>query len=1254
MCSVVSGIMITMIRSLGQCLSRIGAVVLAVTLIPFVLGAQGVDVIRGLITSPDNLPIENASVTATSALGGVNRIARTDRSGRFTITVPGADGDYFVLVTALGYAPRRFEIKRTVDQDILIADARLARVAMLDTVHAAAERSRISRRDPVSDIGGTEQAAIDAALASSQQGDLNALAATIPGILTVYGAEGDPSGFSVLGLSADQNQITLNGSLFGNTHVPRDALLSAALVTAPYDVSRGGFSGGQLDLHSASGSNFVRRSMSLNLDFPQLQWTDATGRTLGQQYSTVSLGGGASGPIVMDRIYYSMSYQLGRRANSLATLLNTNSSALQAVGVAADSIARLITIAQNLSIPVAVAGGTPASRNADDGSVFGTLNYTPINSPGGQTFYSTVNASWNGRSPVGLLTGELPSHSGTQTSFTGGAQFGHTAYVKNVLLTESRVSVNASHSYGTPYALLPSGNVLINSVFADGTAGIDAIALGGSSTLGANGTSYTAGYANQLSWMSVDNRHRIKLSSELRRDGMEQGQSLNTLGTFTFNSLADLQAGAPANFIRTFAPRTIGASDLVGAIALGDSYRHSDNLQVQYGLRADANRFLNRPAYNADVQSTYGMRNDAVPNHFYLSPRLGFSWAYGEAPQIATFDGAVRGPRAIVRGGIGVFQNTPQPALIGGALGNTGLTTGQQQLICVGAATPKPQWAQYATNVGAIPVQCANGLGGSAFVNDAPNVTLFSDAYEERRSIRGNLQWSGLALDNRFNVTVDAMYSRNQHQSSFVDLNFTPTVRFTLGNEGNRPVFVSSESIVPASGSIAARDASVDQFYNHVAELRSDLESRSRQLRLSIAPLVLGSNLVWNVSYVLAENREQTRGFSSTAGDPASIEWARSQFDVRHQITYGLSYDAWDAVRIVWTGRILSGIPFTPSVSADVNGDGYANDRAFIFDPATVQDAHVADGIRQLLATGSASAKDCLRRQLGALTGRNSCQGPWTASANLSISFNPVKVGMPKRATVSLGVSNPLGAADLLTHGSGDLHGWGQAFFVDPTLLFVRGFDPATRRYRYDVNPRFGGASPQLQSFRQPVTVTMQIRLDVGPTRERQQLTHMLDIGRSREGSRMPEQFIRQRYANGDVINPMGEMLRQSELLELTGEQADSLAGMTRAFAVATDSTWSVVARYLAGLPDRYDRGVAYEHYKSARESTVDLLIDFAPKINAMLTAEQKRKLSPLLLLYLDGRYLRRIRSGAQGAAAAGAFPDATEGPKGAVPTIAP
>ena len=420
--------------------------------------AQQVDVIRGQIAGPDNAPIENANVTATSVQGGVNRTARTDKGGRFTITFPGGEGDYFVNVTAIGFAPKRFEVKRTADQDILVADARLSRMVLLDTMRAVAERGRVNRNDKPSDISGNEQAASNAAVSAAQAGDLNAMAASIPGVTPVTGADGDPAGFSVLGLSADQNTTTLNGQNFGSANIPRDANVSSSLITTPYDVSRGGFSGGQFNIQPGSGSNFIRRSTSLNLDSPKLQWTDRAAIALGQQYSNLSLSGAVSGPIVMDKAFYNVSYQLGRRANDLQTLMNTDAVGLQAIGISADSVARILTLAQLANIPSSISGGIPNDKLSDQGSVFGSLNFTPPGSSSGQTFNMTFNGNWNKQTPVGQLTQELPAHSGDRTNYGGGVQGSHTAYIQNTILSESALNFNASRNYGTPYSLLPSGS----------------------------------------------------------------------------------------------------------------------------------------------------------------------------------------------------------------------------------------------------------------------------------------------------------------------------------------------------------------------------------------------------------------------------------------------------------------------------------------------------------------------------------------------------------------------------------------------------------------------------------------------------------------------------------------------------------------------------------------------------------------------------------------------------------------------------
>src|SRR5207249_3460962 len=133
--------------------------------------------------------------------------------------------------------------------------------------------------------------------------------------------------------------------------------------------------------------------------------------------------------------------------------------------------------------------------------------------------------------------------------------------------------------------------------------------------------------------------------------------------------------------------------------------------------------------------------------------------------------------------------------------------------------------------------------------------------------------------------------------------------------------------------------------------------------------------------------------------------------------------------------QVASGERFTPMVATDVNGDGAINDRAFIPDPATTTDSATAAAMRALLAHGSASARNCLERQLDHLASRGSCQAPWTVANALVVKFNPTKIGLPKRATISLQVINPLGLADLALHGSNDVRGWGQIIPPDQNLL---------------------------------------------------------------------------------------------------------------------------------------------------------------------------------------------------------------------------
>ncbi len=777
-------------------------------------------------------------------------------------------------------------------------------------------------------------------------------------------------------------------------------------------------------------------------------------------------------------------------------------------------------------------------------------------------------------------------------------------------------------------------------VLDDGSSAVAGLTFAGSPTQRGSSISTATAIQNLLSWYSLDNKHRVQLTTSARYERFRQDATTNALGNFLYNSLADLETGRATVFTRTLSPRIREGGPIIGALALGDAFRVAPNLQLQYGVRVDANRFSDAPRANPSVHETFQVSNDRVPNRVYVSPRVGFSWTYGEAAQLAVAEGFMRGPRAVVRGGVGVFQNTPSAHLIATALANTGLPSAVAQLVCVGPAAPPADWNAYRQDPATIPSQCADGTNGSVFASSAPDVSLFDSQYRAQRSIRSNLNWAGAILGNRFLAGVDATYSANLNQPGLYNINFDPAVRLRLQSEAGRPIFANSASIVPSTGAVAPTDARLSSAFGNVLQQRSDLSSMNRQLIVSLQPLVFSTRFSWNLGYVYSNTRDVARGFSSTAGDPRHREWGRASLDSRHQVTYSLSYNFFDWVPVGVSGSFRSGRPFTPIVSSDINGDGFRNDRAFVFDPETLPeiDAALAAGMRALLASGSVSARQCLEAQRGRIAARSSCQEPWSSTSTMTIGFNPLKFRLPQRLNVSFFVNNAVGAADLLLHGENRRRGWGQAINPDPTLLFVRGFDPVGERFRYEVNPRFGSTNPRETINRNPVVVTAQFRLDVGFTRERQLLTQSLDRGRSRAGTRSTDQDIR--GMSGTLIpqNPMSLIMREADSLRINRKQADSIASLNRRYAVTYDSIWTPVAKYLATLPEQYDRAAAYAAYRRAREATIDALVRLAPAVRSLLTPEQVRRLPPTAVTSLDVRYLAAVRSSTAGGANLGAL----------------
>jgi hypothetical protein len=1198
--------------------------------------AQESDIIRGKVTGPDSLPLENVKVTAMSMATNQSITRNTGKDGRFTIIFPNGGGDFIVSYAAIGFQPTQKEVKREQDEAILIADQSLGKSAtVLQAIRITAQRQAVDRNDDARSSGGVgaDDRGVDLSqVAIGAQGDLAQMAASLPGVTYIPGADGGPAGFSILGLGAEQNLTTLNGLDFAGSDLPRDAVTSGRVSSNPFNPTQGGFSGGQLALRTAGGTNFVTQSVRFTLEPQVLQFTDNAGQQLGTQYNNFTASGAWRGPIKMDKLYYSTSIQGSRRMQDLQTLLNTDALALATIGISADSAQRLQDLLSQFQIPSTI--GVNNKIN-DAYSGIAQIDWT---AGAGHNFTFTTNGSLRRSQASGLNSArQIPTNGGETESWNTALQARHSSYFKEAFLDETSTALQLSRNNSDPYLSIPDANIRVTSSFPDGTTGsVQTLVVGGNPGYPTDSKTLTWQTNNSISWISINNKHRLQATQNVRLSHTQTDNSRNRLGTYTYNSLADFETGVPASFTRLLEPRVRTGKDLALAFALSDTYRPTQRLQIQYGPRIDVLHFNVQPILNPDLEAKFGIRNDQVPNGVFISPRLGFSYRYGTNSQIAGFQGAQRGSKYQVSGGFGKFQNVPNSSLVSNAVDNTGLPSALQQLNCVGTAVPVVDWQSY-VNGGTVPEECANGTQGTVFANTSPNVSLFARGYTPQASYRGSLSWGGPILRNGYRLNVSGTMSLNQNQQGTIDLNFDTTAvgRFALANEGGRPVFVDPAAIDTTFGVIGSRASRIDTSYSRVTSYVSDLRSISRQISFSISPILFNVNYRWSLSYVLQSVRDQQRGYSgngfggaNTAGNPFEREWGRASSDARHSIQGNFNYTFHNAVTFSTTARLTSGTPFSPIVQGDINGDGQSNDRAFIYDPATVADPALKSALEAVYA--NSPMKDCLASQLGRVAGRNSCQAPWFFNIqNMQVSFVSTAIGIPQRATIRMGLQNVLTGVDMLVHGSENVHGWGQQPNLDPTLLYVRGFDATTNTFKYDVNPRFGDNRQSNAGIRNPFRVSIDVSYDVGPERERQQLNLSLRQGRRGDltQQKMSEQQLYQRYSN-TVQNPFDLMLRQMDTLQLTTDQADSLASLNRIYSRFRDETWRPVARYLAGLPDDYDLAEAWTKVKAAQNAVLEKMVVLGPAAKKLLTREQLNRLPVFITIYLDEATIRSIRPG--------------------------
>jgi hypothetical protein len=1174
------------------------------------------DVVRGRVSNDSAGPLGGATVIVTRGPDRLVQQTTTDSDGRYSLTFDPGTGDYLVYVSLHPYRPARRRVQRQATERELVADFVLAVdatvLAAVNVTATVPARASNEVRPTVLETGSSERWAdgVEGQLPPSVAGDLGALAGTIPGVTIAGGVP------SILGSGAESNLTTLNGMGMGAAQIPRAARTETRVTGATFDVTRGGFSGANIDVRLGPGSrSYQRRNAFLTLDPPQLQTSDRVGRSLGARSGGFRGSVGADGELIRQALTYNVALDLSRTTSDVATLFGANRETLEGAGVSPDSVFRLAAVAGTLGLSASPVGG---GRQRTSATWLGRLDDTRDTL---STRALTSYVAFSRDESVGSGPLIAQSSGGMREEATYGAQltFGTFTGPARRILTETRLAAGRSSLRSHPYSQLPAAAVLIRSTNeAAGVPNVSRLSLGGAPFAAGDESRWTLEGANETVWNARGRRHRFKALAWGRADGLEQVGTANAQGNFVFNSLADFEASRPASFTRTLESPSRDGRVWNAAGALAHQWLPSRWFNVIYGARLEGNGFLDRPSRNTALEEALGIPTGLAPTRFHVSPRLGFTYTYnrdrdnGSGMTISNIGKFYRHTTGVVRGGVGEFRDLLRPGVLADAMSSTGLPGATSSLSCVGEAVPTPDWTLFASDPTAIPTSCADG--GGILVERAPSVMLIGKDHDVPRSWRASLDWSTNV--GKWLFRAGALGSLDLAQPGITDANFAGVQRFSLPGEGDRPVFVSAGSIDPRTGALSPAEARIASEFSRVAVRTSDLRGYGTQLTLGLAPDIFKFrnrySLFVGSSYTLQQSRRQFRGFDGAAfGDPREREWAPSAADARHIVVLSGGIAHAKIGTLTMFGRAQSGLPFTPVVQGDVNGDGRGGDRAFI---PHLEDAsaELRAGLLSLLEEGSPAARTCLQRYAGREAVRNGCRGPWTHTLNAQWR-PPIPRRWLGRVTANVYLQNILGGIDQLLHGAADMRGWGAQAAPDPVLLVPKSFDVATRSFSYDVNPRFADMRPGRTTVRAPFRMSIDFSVDLSVPFELQQLRRALEPVRAPAGGwerRGADSITAFYLRNTSSIHKM--LMAESDSLFLSGAQYDRLRVADSIYSAEVRAVFLPLGEFLAATGGRTPGKMEIDSVQASLKAYWSIFWR-QPEIADSLITPSQRALVPML-----------------------------------------
>ena len=913
--------------------------------------------LSGSVKADNGESLVGATVTLLHVPTGTVYKVQVRKSGFFDISNLQPGGPYTLTASYVNYQnEKREEIYINLGDvarvDVVLSSKteKLADV----TVNASRKSSDLSVRGGVQTIIGRDKIENLPTVGRNLQDFLR----FTPSV-KMTGGTGGLTGISIAGqnnrfnslyidgaVNNDQFGLSASGTNGGQTSVGPisiDAIDQFQVMVSPYDASIGNFTGGGINATTKSGSNKYSGSV-----YNYTQNQDLTGKTpTGDKglavklnpFSAKTQGGTLGGAIIKNKLFYFINYETissnrpqpfdftgykgtSKQADIEALAATIKSKYGYEVGTFLNNpdIVDAKRIATKIDWNINANNRFSISYRFNDAKNYSTSssNSTTVNYNNNGILYPNKSKS---------LSAEL------RTTFKNGAS-------NKMLFTVTDV-VDDRAPIGDPFP-----RVTI-------TDGAGRIVLGSEEFSTSNLLKQTN--KNFLDYYKFNiNNHNVTVGVDWELSKSYNVFIRQNFGSYTYATLSDfLLDKAPTSYNRSFAlldnstgDNTKSAASFYtgrGSIFANDEFKPTDNLTINYGIRADYTKFLT-PPYRDDYfnneqvisllelsNDLYGARSGQMNDpKISISPRVGFTYKMPKE-------------RLTIRGGLGMFTGRMPLVWPGGVYNNNGLSVGGVSVTSAAAlakltfrANPYGQYT--AGDLGLNP-----GLAKG-------QVDLIAPDFRLPKLFRASLAVDK-KFDNNWSVTVEGSFSKNINEIYYQRVDIQNAIGAMVGPD-NRYIYNNAAKIqFPAIGSIPAGNPYTGIFvltnqpynskkgyaYNFTASVD---KAWSDGFSFNMF-YTYGTSFVTNEP-TSSQNNSQWR-YMETVNGRNYVNRSRSDFDLGHRVsmfvakkfTYAKGALA-TTVSLVYNGQ--SGNPFSYVYgTGPVRDQGTSETNDLLFIPTTAQ-----------------------------------------------------------------------------------------------------------------------------------------------------------------------------------------------------------------------------------------------------------------------------------------------------------------------------